>query len=182
MSRVAKSPISILQGAEVSLLDSKIEVSGPKGKDEFSFPETVSIEQSDSELLVKYDEESTSSTALAGTTRSIVNNMIIGVTEGFQKKLELVGVGYRAKVSGKSIDLTLGFSHPVKYDLPDAVSAETPSNTEIVLSSHNKQILGQVAAEIRAFRPPEPYKGKGVKYADERIKRKEAKKAAGAGA
>jgi large subunit ribosomal protein L6 len=178
MSRVAKNPISILKGAQVSLQDSKIEVSGPKGKDEFSIPRTVSMEQSDSQLLVKYDEGSMSSTALAGTTRSIVNNMIIGVTEGFQKKLELVGVGYRAKVSGKSIDLTLGFSHPVKYDLPDAVTAETPSNTEIVLSSHNKQILGQVAAEIRAFRSPEPYKGKGIKYADERIKRKEAKKAA----
>ena len=182
MSRIAKDPISIPKGAEVSLLDSKIGVSGPKGKDEFAFPRSISIEQNDSELLVQYDEQSASSTALAGTTRSIVNNMIVGVTEGFQKKLELVGVGYRAKVSGKSIDLTLGFSHPVKYDLPDAVSAETPSNTEIVLSSHNKQILGQVAAEIRAFRPPEPYKGKGVKYADERIKRKEAKKAAGAGA
>ena len=180
MSRVANNPISILKGAEVSLQGSKIQVSGPKGKDEFFIPKTVSMEQSDSELLVKYDEGSMSSAALAGTTRSIVNNMIIGVTEGFQKKLELVGVGYRAKVSGKSIDLTLGFSHPVKYDLPNAVSAETPSNTEIVLSSHNKQILGQVAAEIRAFRPPEPYKGKGVKYADERIKRKEAKKAAGA--
>ena len=113
MSRVAKNPILILKGAEVSLQDSKIEVSGPKGKDEFSFPKTVSMEQSDSEHLAKYDEGSTNSTALAGTTRSIVNNMIIGVTEGFQKKLELVGVGYRAKVSGKSIDLTLGFSHPV---------------------------------------------------------------------
>ena len=128
--------------------------------------------------MFKYDEESTSSTALAGTTRSIVNNMIIGVTEGFQKKLELVGVGYRAKVSGKSIDLTLGFSHPVKYDLPDAVSAETPSNTEIVLSSHNKQILGQVAAEIRAFRPPEPYKGKGVRIVGQYVRRKEGKKSA----
>ena len=108
--------------------------------------------------------------------------MIIGVTEGYEKKLELIGVGYRAKASGKLLELTLGFSHPVKYQLPDAVDVETPSQTEIVLKSHNKQILGQAAAEIRAFRPPEPYKGKGVRYSDEQVKRKEAKKAAGAGA
>ena len=107
--------------------------------------------------------------------------MIIGVTKGFEKKLELVGVGYRAKVSGKLVELTLGFSHPIKHELPEEVTAETPSQTEIVLRSHNKQILGQVASEIRAYRPPEPYKGKGVRYADEQIKRKEAKKAAGAG-
>ena len=117
-----------------------------------------------------------------GLTRTLINNMIIGVSQGFEKKLELKGVGYRAKASGKLLELTLGFSHPVKYQLPDEVQVETPSQTEVVLKSHNKQILGQAAAEIRAFRPPEPYKGKGVRYSDENVRRKEAKKAAGAGA
>jgi len=181
MSRVAKSPISILQGAEVSLLDSKIEVSGPKGKDEFSFPETVSIEQSDSELLVKYDEESTSSTALAGTTRSIVNNMIIGVTEGFQKKLELVGVGYRAQSSGQKLDLSLGFSHNIVMMLPDEIKIETVNekgkNPIINITSYDKQLVGMVAAKIRSYRKPEPYKGKGVKFVGEEIRRKAGKSA-----
>ena len=116
---------------------------------------------------------------MGGTTRAILNNMVVGVSQGFEKRLELVGVGYRAKASGKVLDLTLGFSHPIKYELPESVAVETPSQTEIVLKSHDKQVLGQVASEIRAFRPPEPYKGKGVKYSDEIIKRKEAKKAAG---
>ena len=133
---------------------------------------------SEETLNVEYDESNQQSVALAGTTRSLVNNMIIGVSEGFEKKLELVGVGYRAKASGKLLELTLGFSHPIKYQLPPEVEVETPSQTEVVLKSHDKQILGQAAAEIRAFRPPEPYKGKGVKYSDEQIKRKEAKKAA----
>ena len=131
-------------------------------------------------ITISYDESSSESTALAGTTRSLINNMVIGVSEGFQKTLLLVGVGYRAKASGKKLELTLGFSHPVQYDIPEQVDVETPSQTEVVLKSHDKQLLGQVAAEIRAFRPPEPYKGKGVKYADENIRRKEAKKAAGA--
>ena len=125
------------------------------------------------------DEASKESTALAGTTRALVNNMIIGVSQGFEKKLELRGVGYRAKASGKSLELTLGFSHPVVYELPNEVEAEIPSQTEIILRSFNKQVLGQVAAEIRSFRPPEPYKGKGVRYSDEYVKRKEAKKAGG---
>ena len=145
-------------------------------------PVSVSIEVQESVINVKYNEANQQSVALAGTTRSLVNNMIIGVSEGFEKKLELNGVGYRAKASGKLLELTLGFSHPIKYQLPEEVDVETPSQTEIVLKSHNKQILGQAAAEIRAFRPPEPYKGKGVRYADEQVKRKEAKKAAGAGA
>ena len=149
---------------------------------EFNIPQSISLEIKENIINVKYDETDQQSVALAGTTRSLINNMIIGVTKGFEKKLELIGVGYRAKASGKLLELTLGFSHPVKYQLPDEVEVETPSQTEIVLKSHNKQILGQAAAEIRAFRPPEPYKGKGVRYADEQVKRKEAKKAAGAGA
>jgi large subunit ribosomal protein L6 len=180
MSRVAKNPIEIVDGVTVNVTDSLIEVKGKVGEITFNLPETVSLEVSDNIINVKYDEENQQSVALAGTTRAIVNNMVIGVSQGFEKKLELKGVGYRAKASGKLLELTLGFSHPVKYQLPEEVQVETPSQTEVVLKSHNKQILGQAAAEIRAFRPPEPYKGKGVRYSDENVRRKEAKKAAGA--
>jgi large subunit ribosomal protein L6 len=180
MSRVAKNPVFIPTGVEIQIIENTIKVSGSKGNSEFLLPESVSVNQTENTLIVSYDESSSTSTALAGTTRSLVNNMVIGVSEGFQKTLQLVGVGYRAKANGKKLELTLGFSHPVHYDLPEQVEVETPSQTEVVLKSHDKQVLGQVAAEIRAFRPPEPYKGKGVKYADETIRRKEAKKAAGA--
>ena len=178
MSRVAKNPITIPDSVKVSIENSIIEVSGSKGNLNFKIPDSVSLNYEENIITVQY-QESQQSVALAGTTRALVNNMVIGVSEGFQKKLQLVGVGYRAKASGKLLELSLGFSHPVKYQLPEDVSVETPSQTEVVLSSHNKQALGQAAAEIRAFRPPEPYKGKGVKYSDEIIRRKEAKKAAG---
>ena len=182
MSRVAKNPISITDGVNISVDNNKVIVKGTKGELAFVLPETVSLNISDEFINVEYNEAVQQSVALAGTTRSIVNNMIIGVSQGFEKKLELIGVGYRAKASGQLLELTLGFSHPIKYQLPPEVEVETPSQTEVVLKSHNKQILGQAAAEIRAFRPPEPYKGKGVRYSDEQVKRKEAKKAAGAGA
>ena len=182
MSRVAKNPISITDGVNITVDNNKVIVKGSKGELEFVLPKTVSLNISDDFINVEYNEAEQQSVALAGTTRSIVNNMIIGVSQGFEKKLELIGVGYRAKASGKLLELTLGFSHPIKYQLPPEVEVETPSQTEVVLKSHNKQILGQAAAEIRAFRPPEPYKGKGVRYSDEQVKRKEAKKAAGAGA
>ena len=182
MSRVAKNPIHILDNVDLSINENIISVKGSKGVLEFDIPQSISLEIKENIINVKYDEADQQSVALAGTTRSLINNMIIGVTNGFEKKLELIGVGYRAKASGKLLELTLGFSHPVKYQLPEEVEVETPSQTEIVLKSHNKQLLGQAAAEIRAFRPPEPYKGKGVRYADEQVKRKEAKKAAGAGA
>ena len=182
MSRVAKSPIIIPDGVNISVDDKNVTVKGSKGELDFLLSLSISLNIDDNAITVSYDESNQKSVALAGTTRSIINNMIIGVSVGFEKKLELIGVGYRAKASGKLLELTLGFSHPVKYQLPDDVQVETPSQTEVVLKSHNKQILGQVAAEIRAFRPPEPYKGKGVRYADEKVKRKEAKKAAGAGA
>ena len=182
MSRVAKNPITIPESATVSIDNNIVKVKGSKGDLEFNIPSSVSLEINDATISVSYDEGNQQSVALAGTTRSLVNNMIIGVTEGFEKKLELIGVGYRAKASGKLLELTLGFSHPIKYQLPDEVEVETPSQTEVVLKSHNKQLLGQAAAEIRAFRPPEPYKGKGVRYSDEQVKRKEAKKAAGTGA
>ena len=180
MSRVAKNPIGIADGVTVNFNDGCLDVKGKVGELKFDLPETVSLDIADNVITVKYDENNQQSVALAGTTRALVNNMIIGVSQGFEKKLELKGVGYRAKASGKLLELTLGFSHPVKYQLPDEVQVETPSQTEVVLKSHNKQILGQAAAEIRAFRPPEPYKGKGVRYSDENVRRKEAKKAAGA--
>ena len=180
MSRVAKNPIEIIDGVTVNFNDGCLDVKGKVGELKFDLPETVSLDIADNVISVKYDENNQQSVALAGTTRSLVHNMIIGVSQGFEKKLELKGVGYRAKASGKLLELTLGFSHPVKYQLPDEVQVETPSQTEVVLKSHNKQILGQAAAEIRAFRPPEPYKGKGVRYSDENVRRKEAKKAAGA--
>jgi len=180
MSRVAKNPIEITDGVTVNFNDGCLDVKGKVGELKFDLPETVSLVIADNLITVKYDENNQQSVALAGTTRALVNNMIIGVSQGFEKKLELKGVGYRAKASGKLLELTLGFSHPVKYQLPDEVQVETPSQTEVVLKSHNKQILGQAAAEIRAFRPPEPYKGKGVRYSDENVRRKEAKKAAGA--
>ena len=182
MSRVAKNPIIIPDGVNISVDDKNVTVKGSKGELDFLLSLSISLNIDDNAITVSYDESNQKSVALAGTTRSIINNMIIGVSVGFEKKLELIGVGYRAKASGKLLELTLGFSHPVKYQLPDDVQVETPSQTEVVLKSHNKQILGQVAAEIRAFRPPEPYKGKGVRYADEQVQRKEAKKAAGAGA
>ena len=182
MSRIAKNPITIPDSASITVDNKIVKVKGVKGELDFNISSLVSLEINENVITVNYDEENQQSIALAGTTRSIVNNMVVGVTEGFEKKLELIGVGYRAKASGKLLELTLGFSHPIKYQLPDEVEVETPSQTEVVLKSHNKQILGQAAAEIRAFRPPEPYKGKGVRYSDEQVKRKEAKKAAGAGA
>ncbi len=182
MSRVAKNPINVPDNVELNIVENLVKVKGSKGELEFNIPSSVSIENNENVLTVKYNEDDQQSVALAGTTRSIVNNMVIGVSVGFEKKLELIGVGYRAKASGKLLELTLGFSHPIKYQLPEEVEVETPSQTEVVLKSHDKQILGQAASEIRAFRPPEPYKGKGVRYSDEQVKRKEAKKAAGAGA
>ena len=182
MSRVANNPINIPDTVNVSISDNLVLVKGNKGQLDFSLPSSISIDIKDEIITVNYNSDDKESIALAGTTRSILNNMVVGVSEGFEKKLELIGVGYRAKASGKLLELTLGFSHPIKYQLPDDVEVETPSQTEVVLRSHNKQILGQAASEIRAFRPPEPYKGKGVRYSDEQVKRKEAKKAAGAGA
>ena len=182
MSRIAKSPILIPDNVKLAIENGKVIVEGPKGKDELAINKDMSIIKEDNSVIIEYDENISDHVAIAGTTRALINNMVIGVNVGFEKKLELVGVGYKAKLNGNTLDLTLGFSHPIKHQLPESVSAETPSQTEIILKSHNKQLLGQTAAEIRAYRPPEPYKGKGVKYADEQIKRKEAKKAAGAGA
>ncbi|HAD08200.1 MAG TPA: 50S ribosomal protein L6 [Porticoccaceae bacterium] len=175
MSRIANSPVAIPTGVEVVLKGNEVSVKGGQGQLSLACHESVEVVHNDSVLSFSAREGSKNQ-AMAGTTRALVNNMVIGVSAGFEKKLQLIGVGYRAQVQGKKVNLTLGFSHPVVYELPEGVSGETPSQTEIVLKSADKQLLGQVAAEIRAFRPPEPYKGKGVRYADEYVRRKEAKK------
>jgi large subunit ribosomal protein L6 len=173
MSRVAKNPVSIPAGVEVSLQGSDIEVKSNNGVLSFSLPAGVSAEQKDNSIEFTWEP---SSQALAGTSRSLVNNMIQGVSQGFEKKLTLIGVGYRAKVVGQVLELTLGFSHPVNFKIPDGITIETPSQTEVIVKGIDKQLVGQVAANIRAYRPPEPYKGKGVRYSNEQVVRKEAKK------
>ena len=176
MSRVAKNPVTIPAGVEVKLGTNEISVKSGSKALSLAVNQQVEIKQDDNLLTFAARDGSKQANAMAGTTRSLVNNMVLGVGEGFVKKLQLIGVGYRAQAQGGKINLTLGFSHPVEYQLPDGVSVETPSQTEILLKSADKQLLGQVASEIRAFRPPEPYKGKGVRYADEQVRRKEAKK------
>jgi len=176
MSRIAKAPIALGTGIEVKIDGQKVSVKGGKGSMEMDVHPSVEISQEDGILSVKPRADETSGWAMAGTVRSLLNNMVIGVTDGFEKKLNLIGVGYRAQVKGKVLDLSLGFSHPVEFAIPEGISIQTPSATEIVVSGSNKQRVGQTAAEIRAHRPPEPYKGKGVRYADEHVIRKEAKK------
>ena len=176
MSRVANSPIPLPKGVETKFTDTEISVKGSKGTLQLALHRLVSVSQDGEVLQIAATSGSRQANAMAGTFRSLINNMVVGVSEGYQKKLELQGVGYRAKASGKSVNLTVGYSHPINYQLPEGVSAETPSQTEIVISGADKQLVGQVAAEIRKFRPPEPYKGKGIRYTDEHVYRKEAKK------
>lgn len=175
MSRVAKSPINI-GDANVTLDGQMLVIKGKQGVLNYQFDQRVKLTLQEKILQVEPLDGSTEADALAGTTRANVANAIIGVAEGFKKVLQLVGVGYRANVQGKKINLTLGFSHPVVYDIPEGITITTPTQTEIVIQGSDKQLVGQVAAEIRRYRPPEPYKGKGVRYADERIKLKETKK------
>lgn len=175
MSRVAKAPIAIPSGVEISVAERAVRVKGKNGELSFDLPEGVDLEVGDGEArAVATGREK--NLAMAGTVRAIVANMVRGVTDGFERKLELVGVGYRAQAQGNKLNLALGFSHPIDYPMPEGVTVETPSQTEIVIKGADKQAVGQAAAEIRAFRPPEPYKGKGVRYVDERVIRKEAKK------
>lgn len=176
MSRVGKTPVEIPNGVEVKLEGQHIAVKGGKGSLQYTVNDAVAVSQEGDLLRFEARNGGKSANALCGTMRVLVNNMVTGVNAGFEKKLELNGVGYRAKVSGTTVNLTLGFSHPVNYQLPEGVSAQTPSQTEIVLNGIDKQLVGQVAAEIRAFRPPEPYKGKGVRYSGEYVRRKETKK------
>jgi len=176
MSRVANAPVAIPKGVEANISGSQISVKGGKGSLDLVLHELVGVAQEGEELKVSAKDSSREAGAMAGTFRSLINNMVVGVSEGFEKKLELQGVGYRAKASGKTINLTVGYSHPIDYKLPEGITADTPSQTEITISGVDKQLVGQVAAEIREFRPPEPYKGKGIRYVDERVYRKEAKK------
>ena len=174
MSRVANNPVQLPSGVEVKFSGRDLTVKGGKGSLELSLFEGIQVSQDDNVLTFAYDSDKLK--AMAGTTRALVNNMVKGVSEGWEKKLVLNGVGYRAKATGKSVNLTVGLSHPVDYKLPEGVTAESPSQTEVVVKGIDKQAVGQAAAEIRSFRPPEPYKGKGIRYADEYVRRKQAKK------
>ena len=176
MSRIAKEPVELPSGVEFSQSGSTLTFKGGKGTLTMELNSEVELKQDDKTLTVGPRSGSRFSTAIAGTTRALLANMAKGVSEGFEKKLELVGVGYRAQAQGKKLNLTLGFSHPVVYDVPEGITVETPSQTEILVKGADKQVVGQVAAEIRRYRPPEPYKGKGVRYSDERVVMKEAKK------
>jgi len=176
MSRIAKAPITVPTGVEVKVTGQDVTVKGSKGELVRTLNDAVVVKLEDGVITFAPVEGVKDAWAQAGTARANVNNMVVGVTEGFKKTLLLQGVGYRAQVKGQDVNLTLGFSHPVVYTLPKGVTATAPSQTEIVLESSDKQEVGQVAAEIRAFRPPEPYKGKGVRYSDEIVRRKEAKK------
>jgi len=175
MSRIAKAPIELPSGVEIKIAASEVSVKGPKGNLVQKLHPAVSVKQEDKTITVKPAKDS--DIPMAGTFRSLVNNMVVGVTNGFEKKLTLVGVGYRAQVQGSKLTLALGYSHPIEYTAPEGVTIEVPSQTEIVVKGCDKQKVGQVASEIRSFRSPEPYKGKGVRYSDERVVRKEAKKA-----
>lgn len=176
MSRIAKKPIDLVDGVKATINDGVVAIEGKNGTLQLQLHETVEITEADGQLQVAPKEESKSNWAMAGTMRSLVNNMVVGVTEGFKKELKLIGVGYRAAVSGSNLNLTLGFSHPIDFEIPEGIKIDAPSQTELVVSGADKQLVGEVSAKIRAFRPPEPYKGKGVRYVDEHIVLKEAKK------
>ena len=175
MSRIAKAPVVVPKGVEIQLGD-VCKVKGPKGELEITLHPSVSLDHDGDELKIITTQNGQQAIAMAGTTRALVSNMVTGVSAGFEKKLTIIGVGYRAQAQGKKLNLTLGFSHPVVYEVPDGITVETPSQTEIVVKGADKQLVGQVAAEIRRYRPPEPYKGKGVRYDDEHVVRKQAKK------
>ena len=175
MSRIAKNPIELPKAVQFDLDGQTVKVKGPNGELQMDLHPTVAVSNDDGTLNFAPAENGTM--AMAGTMRALVNNMVVGVTDGFEKKLNLIGVGYRAQAQGNKLNLQLGFSHPVEFEVPQGVTVETPSQTEIVVKGADKQLVGQVAAKIRGYRPPEPYKGKGVRYADERVVMKEAKKA-----
>ncbi|MCG6941319.1 MAG: 50S ribosomal protein L6 [Thiohalocapsa sp.] len=174
MSRIAKAPINVPSGVDVNIAGQDVAVKGPKGNLSWTVHQHVSVAVNDG--IVSVTPNGDEHWAMAGTTRALLSNMVTGVSAGFERKLTLVGVGYRAQAKGKVLTLALGYSHPIDYPVPEGIDIETPTATEIVVKGADKQRVGQVAAEIRAFRPPEPYKGKGVRYADEQVARKEAKK------
>ena len=176
MSRVASNPILLPDGVELKVEGKRVTASGKMGELSYTVHNLVRLVEEEIGITFMPEDESKEAKALSGTMRALLYNMVVGVSEGFQKKLELQGVGYRAQASGKKLTLQLGFSHPVEYEVPEGINLEAPSQTEIVISGRDKQQVGQVCAEIRSFRPPEPYKGKGVRYSGERVRRKEAKK------
>lgn len=176
MSRVAKNPVAIPKGVEVQISDAEIAVKGPLGSLRQALPDSVQVDRDGDSLVCKAREGASNGKALSGTLRALVNNMVTGVTSGFERKLTLVGVGYRAQAQGDKLNLSLGFSHPVVHQMPEGVKVETPTQTEVLIKGIDKQKVGQVAAEVRAYRAPEPYKGKGVRYADEVVALKETKK------
>lgn len=173
MSRIANKAIEIPSGVELSITGQTINCKGPKGSLSVDIHEDVNFKHEDNSLQFESKEDNV---AMTGTMRSLANNVVTGVSQGFEKRLILVGVGYRAQMKGKNLNLSLGFSHPIDYNTPEGITIEAPSQTEVVVSGCDKQKVGQVCAEIRSYRPPEPYKGKGIKYSDEQIIRKEAKK------
>jgi large subunit ribosomal protein L6 len=176
MSRIAKQPIELPNGVEFKIDGRQVSAKGPKGQLSLTLHDAVQVAQQDNVLTLSPKDGRQSSLAVTGTMRSIISNLVQGVTDGFEKRMQLVGVGYRAQAQGKQLNLSVGYSHPVSYAVPDGIEIETPAATEIVVRGCDKHLVGQVCAEIRAYRPPEPYKGKGIKYADETIVRKEAKK------
>jgi len=176
MSRIAKAPVVLPKGVEAQIANGVVSIKGSKSTLKLQLNNAVQVVNEDNQLKVSPKNNSKAADALAGTSRALLQNMVNGVSKGFERKLELVGVGYRAKAQGKTVNMSLGFSHPIDYQLPEGVTAETPTQTEIVLKSADRQLLGQVAAELRGFREPEPYKGKGVRYSGEAVYRKEAKK------
>ncbi|MGH8658154.1 MAG: 50S ribosomal protein L6 [Gammaproteobacteria bacterium] len=176
MSRIAKKPIKLLEGVEVTLVGDAVTVRGKLGSLTHNLHALIGVEHEEGTIKVKARDESKKANALAGTSRELIENMVTGVSQGFERKLEIIGVGYRAQIQGKALNLSLGYSHPVEFSIPEEVRIETPSQTEIVIKGIDKQKVGQVAADIRAFRRPEPYKGKGIRYANEIVRRKEAKK------
>ena len=176
MSRVAKNPIPVPTGVEVNLAAGKISVKGPMGSLTQPLTANISVEHAEGQLMISAKDESREAHAMSGTARALLANMVLGVTKGFEKKLNLVGVGYRAQAQGNKLNLSLGFSHPVEHIMPEGIKVETPTQTEILIKGVDKQLVGQVAADVRAYRKPEPYKGKGVRYADEVVVLKETKK------
>lgn len=176
MSRITKKPLIIPTGVELSIHGSEMKVKGPKGAVQMHLSEVVNVKKEDGKVVLTLDEKAEDANMVAGTTKALINNMIVGVTKGFERKLILVGVGFKAQLQGKILNLILGFSHAVKFTIPSGITIEIPSQTEIIIKGIDKHLVGHVAAKIRAFRPPEPYKGKGVKYDDEIIVKKEGKK------
>jgi large subunit ribosomal protein L6 len=176
MSRVAKAPVEIPGGVTVTVDGNTVSAKGPKGSSTVDVHKVVKVEMDDGVVRVAPAKTDQKAVAMAGTMRSLINNLVVGVNTGFEKRLELRGVGYRAQAQGNKVNLTLGFSHPVAHEVPEGVQVETPSQTEIVVTGIDKQMVGQVAADLRSYRPPEPYKGKGVRYKDEQVVMKEAKK------